>query len=109
MPGDHRDRQVGHQLADAFEQLEPAHAGQLDVGDEQIPLLGLDAAHGVSRVELVRNLKAAELAQHPAHEPAESAIIVDEQYAPTPLTRLREFHEAPRPALRPAATPGPVD
>ena len=66
-----------------------------------------DAAQGVGRVELVCDLKAAELAQHPGHEPAEGAIVVDEQYAPAPLTRLPEFHEAPRPALRPAATPGP--
>ncbi len=63
----------GRALADAFVQL--AHAGQLDVGDEQIPLLGLDAAQGVARAELVHDLKAAERPSDPPHALRRSCLI----------------------------------
>ena len=39
VPGEHGDRQAGRQLAHPLEQLEPVHAGQLDVGDQQVPLV----------------------------------------------------------------------
>jgi hypothetical protein len=76
VPGQHRDRQAGHELADPLEQLEPVHAGQLDVGDQQVPVLLLDPQQGGRRVELVRDLEPA-ARQHPGQVSAESGIVVD--------------------------------
>jgi hypothetical protein len=94
MAGEQGDRQARRQLADPTEQFEPAHARQFDIGDEQVPLLGLNAAQSSFRVKLMHDVEAPR-AQHPAQVAAESRIVVDQQDAPPLTTRVTSLHESP--------------
>jgi hypothetical protein len=56
MAGEHGNRQGGCRLADTLKQFESAHARQLDIGDEQVPLFRLDAEQGNFGSQLVRHV-----------------------------------------------------
>jgi hypothetical protein len=95
MPGDHGDRQAGHQTVDPVEQFQPGHSRQFDIGDEQIPRLGLEAVQGTHGVEFVRHVKAAGRAQYTAHVPADVGIVLNQQNPPALTPRHTDVHSHP--------------
>ncbi len=78
--GHDRHGQLGLQLAQPAEELQPVHARHLDVGDHGVELLAGRQCEGLQRVEAGHRVHPG-LAQDGAHELRDVGVVIDDQDA----------------------------